>query len=76
MRLAYDPPLDGLDGFVSWLNNATVGLAGRNVHIDLPHGPIFRGGAELVLPLGIRLVLQGHNTTLNVEAPTGTLIRY
>ncbi len=61
------------EGLVAWLNNQTASYASSTVHITLPSGNVARGAAELILPYGINLILQGSamsgasNTTLDLE---------
>ncbi len=61
------------EGLVAWLNNQTASYASSTVHVTLPSGNVARGNAQLQLPPGLNLILQGQgmagasNTTLDLE---------
>ena len=59
MRVTYNVLADGAAGLVAWLNVVTAGQTGSSLHVTLPSGTVLRGNANLTLPSGLQLVIEG-----------------
>ena len=70
MNLTYTA--DAAEGLVAWLSSKAANYTSRIV-VTLPSGTVSRGNANLTLPSGLNLVLQGRGlaeaggTTLDLE---------